>query len=508
VTTFARLSSADITRVRDGHPIVDVLGRMGISPPSGWNGSADYMICCPCPDHDDSSPSCIVHPQTDRFHCFGCEAKGDVLELVRRVEGVKSLSKSAEILDSRRNLVPIGTGSGQDSRPVGKGSARGIEAAEKPDLDRSSINRVLAANTEAWRYLTLPKLADRGREYLKGRGIDVIALEKETGRPLVGHTPHEPTGLIDHLRRRGFSDNEIVDAGWGSRRNGELHDRFRRRVMVPVRDENDRVIGVYGRDVTDQANQKYLNTAETVGFRKREAVYRPNPRANLDQQATVIACEGSMDALAIAAIAAAADRSAHFMPVSPSGTALTDEHAHRILSISDKPPLVCADGDDAGIAASANWAQRFMAHGRETLVTVLPAGHDPASWLRQEGVGGLSAFVRKGCLDRPGGEVKPVPSGGLLARQAMTAALNTPGADEFSVLPTVMKALTAQARLVPGVAAAQRFANAAGRSLSDFRVGTDSGLSTTLLRAIQGEGSLSQVRTAVTIEIERGIGGR
>jgi hypothetical protein len=75
---------------------------------------------------------------------------------------------------------------------------------------------------------------------------------------------------------------------------------------------------------------------------------------------------------------------------------------------------------------------------------------NPASWLRQEGNGGLSAFIRKGCLDRPDGEVKPVPAGALLADQAMVAALGAPGADAFAVLPDVMKSLTAQARLVPG----------------------------------------------------------
>jgi DNA primase len=481
---------------------------MGIDPPNGWNGSSDYMICCPSPDHEDSSPSCIVHPQSSRFHCFGCDAKGDVLELVSRVEAVKSLSKSADILNSHRTLIPVSIpGDGQAHLSKRSQLGRVIEMAEKPDLHRTSRNRVLAANADAWRYLSLPKLAERGRDYLTGRGIDVTALEKEICRPLVGHTPYEPTGLVDRLRRRGFSDDEIVDSGWGSRRNGELRDRFRRRVMIPVRDEHDRVIGAYGRDVTDQANQKYLNTAETIVFRKREAVYRPSSQAKLDEHATVIACEGSLDALAIAALAATAGKSAQFVPVSPSGTALTDDHAQQILSISEKPPLVCADGDQPGIAASTKWVQRFMAHGRETIVTVLPSGHDPASWLRQEGTGGLRAFVRKGCLELPDSAVKPVPAGRLLAHQAMGAALDASNSDAFSVLPDVMTSLAAQARLVPGTAATQRFAAAASRSLSDFGVGTDSALSAALLRAIQGPGSAPQVGTSTIAAIERGIGG-
>jgi DNA primase len=479
---------------------------MGIDPPNGWNGSADYMISCPSPDHDDSTPSCIVHPETSRFHCFGCDTKGDVLELVSRVEAVKSLSKTADILNSHRPLVPVSAPGHRQPRPESSRSGRAIEMAEKPDLNRTCGDRVLAANAAAWRYLTLPRLAEHGRHYLTTRGIDLTALEKETGRPLAGHTPYERTGLVDQLRRRGFNDDEIVDSGWGSRRNGELRDRFRRRILIPVRDEHDRVLGAYGRDVTGQANQKYLNTAETIVFRKREALYRPNSTVELDEHATVIACEGSLDALAIATSAATAGKSTHFVPVSPSGTALTDEHAQQILSISEKPPLVCADGDQPGIAASTKWAQRFMAHGRETIVTILPAGHDPASWLRQEGNRGLSAFTRKGCLDRPDSEVKPVPAGALLAHQAMTTALAAPGKDAFSVLPDVLKSLTAQARPVPGAAATQRFAAAAGRALSNFGVGTDSGLSTTLLRALQDQDFVPTIAPSVTAECKYGIG--
>src|SRR5207244_8350295 len=104
---------------------------------------------------------------------------------------------------------------------------------------------------------------------------------------------------------------------------------------------------------------------------------------------------------------------------------------------SDRPPLVCADGDEAGLAASDKWVRSFMGHGRETIVTVLPDGHDPASWLHTHGPDGLSAFVRYGCLDLPDEAVKPVPAGALLADSilvAETAAARTHDPDIESVL--------------------------------------------------------------------------
>jgi DNA primase len=467
-----RLSASDIERVRAEHSVVDVLARLGIEPPQRWDGAADYMISCPCPGHTDSTPSCIIHPQTDRWHCFGCGARGDVLELVHRVEGITSLAKIADILHSRRALVPAKVDGVQPPAV-----SVDVRTAERPDLARTPHERVLAANTDAWRFLSLPKLAWRGRRYLRDRGIDVTALGTETGRPVVGHTPYQDDGLVTHLRSRGFTDDEIVDAGWGSRRDGELIDRFRRRVIIPARDRDGQVIGAYGRDVTGRANQKYLNTAETIAFRKGSAVYRPSD-GPLDPGATVIVCEGSIDALAIAAQAASAAGPRSFAPVSPSGTALTDAQAELILAISDRPPLVCADADDPGLAAADKWIRTFMAHGRETIVTLLPDSHDPASWLRQHGADGLRAFVRKGCLALPDDAVKPVPAGALLAERVLAAEVaaarkNDPDIETVMVMPTVVDELARVALQVPGEAAQQRFATAAGHTLARRTDGLD-----------------------------------
>jgi hypothetical protein len=123
-----RLTAAEIARVRAEHSIVGALARLGIGPPDRWDGTADYMISCPCPGHDDSTPSCIIHPRTDRWNCFGCGAHGDVLELVRQVEGVTSLHVIAEILDSRRPLNPVAR-----DETVARHVTKHVPAPERPD---------------------------------------------------------------------------------------------------------------------------------------------------------------------------------------------------------------------------------------------------------------------------------------------------------------------------------------------------------------------------------------
>ena len=397
-----RISDDDKGRVRTEHRLPDVLERSGVHPPPGWDGRRDYKVCCPMPNHPDTKPSMVVHVDTDRYHCFGCGAHGDVMQLVMSVEGVTSLAEAAQVLDSGRPLVipPLGRGAAHPA-------AVEIAAVERPHLDRTPGERILAANDEAWRYYTLPALAGRAAAYLAERGIDTRRLNAGNRRVAAGYTPWSATGLVDHLRRRGFSDDELVDAGWASRHDdGRITDRYRRRVLIPVRDENDLIIGIYGRDTTGRASAKYLNTPDTAVFNKGRALYRPIRHP--DPDATIVVCEGSLDALAIASAAASTGRS--YAPVSPSGTALTPHQADLILQMSRRPPVICADGDAAGIAAAARWAELLISRGRETFATVLPGGGDPADWLQQRGADGLAAFDVLVPMERVG----PEPAGGVI----------------------------------------------------------------------------------------------
>ncbi len=372
-----------------------------------------------------------------------------------------------------------------------------VSSVERPDPRRTSLERVLAANAEAWRYFTLPGLAERAREHLAKRGIDVRALESEAGRPLAGHTPWSETGLVEHLCRRGFSVEELVDAGWASRHlDGTLADRYRRRLMIPVRDTEDRVVGVYGRDLTGRANAKYLNTPDTAVFNKGAALYRPSSPA-LNRHATVLVCEGSLDALAIATTAASAGRSALYAPVSPSGTAITIQQARSVLAIHPGPPVVCGDGDPAGLAATAKWATTITTQGRECLATLLPAGADPADWLERRGTEGLVAFTRPGRL-LPGSTppLRPLPAGRVVAGALCADALGR-GTSPRQVLKAVVPRLGALGVHLPSSDAQARFADAAAGALAEHGLGPDGWLARRVRAAIDAGSSAGRGREGV-----------
>jgi DNA primase len=387
MTSYPRLSPSQIADTRARHTIVDVLLRAGIELPGG-GALRDLMISCPCPGHADSTPSCVVHPATGNFYCFGCGTRGDVFTLVTQLTGLTSLAQVADLLDSGGPITPApGTITARSVTNVAVG-----RAGESPAIDRTTLDRVLEVNCEAWRFVTASRLADSARFYLARRGVDGWRLEADEGRPLAGMTPAGGGALAAHLRRRGFTGDEILDAGWALRRDDQLLDRFRGRLLVPVRDDNAQVLGVIGRDVTGRAQQKYLNTAHTVAYHKGSVVYRPST-PSVSPDIDVIVCEGPLDALAIAAVAAQLRQSPRVIPVSPSGTALTAEQARQVLAISRTAPIVCADGDAAGVAAAAKWVRTLAAEGRTARTITLPEGHDPASWLQMYGANGLAALL-------------------------------------------------------------------------------------------------------------------
>jgi DNA primase len=386
MTSYAALlTPKEITSVRSRHSIVDVLARVGVDLPQLGSRAGDFMISCPRRGHADNTPSCAVHPAKGTFYCFGCGARGDVFVLVTELTGLTSLTRIAELLDSGSLITPA-AGVIVPTRVAMMPMSAGVE---RPLLDRTSLERVLEVNEEAWRFVTAPRLADRGRLFLSRRGIDVWRLETEVGRPLIGHTPMDRGALSAHLRRRGFTSDEIIDAGWALRHPDHTVDRFRGRALFPIRDTEGRIVGVIGRDITDRARQKYLNTARTIAFRKGSVLYRPTP-APVAHEATVIVCEGPLDALAIAASVAQRDRSLRVIAVAPSGTALTIEHAGHVAALSTYPPILCADGD---VTASLEWAETFRSLGGAPRTATLPAGHDPASWLAEHGSNGLAALL-------------------------------------------------------------------------------------------------------------------
>lgn len=356
---MSRLTIEQIRAIRDQQSIVELLGRYGVTPPPRWNGASDFMVNCPCPNHDDRKPSCMIHPQTDRYYCFGCGAHGDVLQLVQDVEGIRSLGEVAERL-SRQHPVTV-------REPIGP--------AVETRSGRTALERVLEVNDAAWHVLTSASASATARRYLASRGLDITPLEARAGQPLAGYTPAQPDGLSSRLVALGFTSVEVVDAGWAVERGNQLRDRFRRRVVLPVSDASGALRGVIARDITGLAQCRYINTPSTVAFRKGSLLYSPIP-ARPDE--IVVVCEGPLDALAVALRSA---EEPGLATVAPSGTALTREHVDSILALNPTKIMLCPDGDDAGRAAGARWTAQFSEIGVATTLLDIPPGHDPVSLL-------------------------------------------------------------------------------------------------------------------------------
>lgn len=406
----------DFADVKSRHRLADVARRSGID--AGRTGRV--MISCPTPTHLDSTPSAQLDLDRDRYHCFGCGAGGDVIDWVRDIEQVDTATAVA-ILESQQPInavfaprIPLQTRS--SSRP------------DPPRLDRTSPDRIAEANRQAWEYYSYKVLHERGVDYLAGRGIDVRPLEAEAAEPAVGHTPRSQTridSLVEHLGKRGFSEAELIDAGLATRlADGCLIDFFRDRGIVPVVDADGAIAGLVGRDVSGTSSVKYLNPPTTATYRKSSSLYQPT-RPVLQLDGAVVVCEGPLDALAIAAHAAAAGLSNRFAPVAACGRALSDHQIETILALHPRAPVLAADGDRPGRQANLDWARRILAAGRESVITQWPDGYDPDSWLAQRGTAGLVAVTRRGCLDDHSGTLRPRHCGAALAEA------HFPGHDAF-----------------------------------------------------------------------------
>jgi DNA primase len=414
------MTRSPIAATVERHPLAEVAQRTGIA----LNASAGTVtVRCPLPSHGhpDRTPSMRLYLDDGHYYCFGCGARGDVVQWVRDAEAL-SVAEAIELLDSRRpitNAWSRPTHTSRTNRPTGPPpnphSAEATSRAELPDLDRTPAERVFAALDAAWGYYTYRPLHARGAAYLAERGIQIGLLESHTGRPEVGHTPARPDGLVNALRSRGFTDDELVDAGLAHRRLGTdpLSDFYRHRVLIAVRDPRQRVCGFVGRNVGGARWAKYKNPPRTLAYDKSVNLYQPLPPP-VDIHGQVVVVEGTLDALAIAVAALKAGKANLFCPITQSGRELSDHQIRRIISLHPAAPVLAFDSDPAGEDSALRYALSFAAHGKAVTVTSLERGQDPASWLAEHGTHGLSAWSKNNHTTWDG--PAPIPAATFAAR--------------------------------------------------------------------------------------------
>jgi len=358
------IKAEDVAQVKERSSIEDVV-REHVTLRSAGPGSLKGL----CPFHDEKSPSFNVRPATGAWHCFGCGEGGDVISFVQRVEHL-TFAEAVERLAGKL---------GMELRYEEGGGPRSGEGLGK----RSRLVEAhrVAAEFYSAALLNLPE-ARPGRDFLRERGFDRMAADKFG----VGFSPRGGEELTKHLRDKGFSDDEIVAAGLAGRGRG-LYDRFRGRLMWPIRDITGDVVGFGARRLfdDDRIEAKYLNTSETTIYKKSFVLYGLDMAKKAiakDRQAVVV--EGYTDVMAchLAGVETA---------VATCGTAFGLEHVKVLRRImrdeSDLAPakvVFTFDGDAAGQKAAMRAFGEDQRWASQSFVAVEASGKDPCE-LRQAG---------------------------------------------------------------------------------------------------------------------------
>ena len=323
----------------------------------------------PCPFHQETKGSFNVHPEKGFFHCFGCQASGDVIDFYCRING----------LEFREGLERLASEFGVD---LGRVRNDPRAAARKQARDACLAMHELA--DRYYRHLLGQGEGAVAREYLEKRGVSAAMIEGFA----LGVSPGGWQGLQNVLRSRGFDDDAAVTAGLLTLgKNGRTWDRFRGRLMFPIRDGGGRVIAFGGRTMGD-GDPKYLNSAETPIYTKGQHLYGLyEARPAMAKSRRALLAEGYLDVITL-------HQFGYTDACGVLGTAMTHEQARRLTGLAPKVDLVF-DGDPPGRKAALRSAQMFLTLGGACRVVPLPDGEDVDSLLHAAGRDGFEACLAR-----------------------------------------------------------------------------------------------------------------
>jgi DNA primase len=364
---MARICQSDIDEVKARVNIADVVGER-VALKSAGVGSMKGL----CPFHDERSPSFHVRPQVGYYHCFGCGESGDVYSFLRAMDHV-SFTEAVERMAARVGYTLHYEDGGPAPETTG----------------RSRLYAANAAAAEFFRAQLMTPEAETGRRFLGDRGFDAGAAAHFG----VGYAPKGWSHLMDHLLAQKFTRDELLQAGLVSQGQRGVYDRFRGRLVWPIRDVTGQVIGFGARKLyDDDQGPKYLNTPETPIYKKAQVLYGLDlAKRDISRSHRVVVVEGYTDVMAchLAGVTTA---------IASCGTAFGSDHItvlRRVMGDDSSSGEVVftfdpdAAGQKAALRAFAD-EKRFAA---QTYVAVAPEGLDPCDLRLQRGDGAVRALM-------------------------------------------------------------------------------------------------------------------
>ena len=349
-------SSANLEQIRAASDIVDVIGSYLPLKRAG----ANFVALCPF--HKEKTPSFNVNPNRQIFHCFGCHKGGDVFTFVKEYENVDFPEAVRRLAD--RAKIPL-----EHEKNAGEQQSRHI---------KERLLQIHEQIAQRWQSaLANEESGQIARDYLARRGVPDEAVKLFR----LGFAPDLWDDTVNWAKSKGHELALVEQAGLILRKQDgdSYYDRFRGRLMFPICDEQGRVIGFSGRVLSgDEKTAKYVNSPETPIFTKSKVFFGldKSKRAVLEAGYAIV-CEGQLDLIAC------------FMAgvqnvVAPQGTAFTADHA-RILRRYVEEVVLCFDSDEAGQNATVRSLDNLLASGLAVRVAVVPAPHDPDSFIKASG---------------------------------------------------------------------------------------------------------------------------
>ena len=373
------LSPATRERIRAASDIVDIIGSYLPLKKAG----ANFVALCPF--HKEKTPSFNVNPHRQIFHCFGCHKGGDVFTFVKEYENIGFMDAVRRLAE--RAKIPL-----EFDQTPGEQQARHL---------KDQLLQIHEQITQRWQNALLNEASGQiARDYLVKRGVSPEAVKLFR----LGYAPDAWDDTVNWAKSKSHDLELVEKAGLIIRKSGDqraadvssaepseiissasgtlaarYYDRFRGRLMFPICDEQGRVIGFSGRVLSgDEKTAKYVNSPETPIFTKSRVFFGldKSKRAILDAGFAIV-CEGQLDLIAC------------FMAgvqnvVAPQGTAFTADHARIIKRYVDEVVL-CFDSDEAGQNAAVRSLDHLLASGLAVRVAVVPAPHDPDSFIKANG---------------------------------------------------------------------------------------------------------------------------